>query len=351
MTKKFKTGDLVEVRAPAEILATLDETGCLDGLPFMPEMLAFCGGRFRVSGRAHKTCDTVNQTGGRWLKDAVHLHNLRCDGSGHGDCKATCLLFWKVAWLKAAADSRAPEGTPERRGPHDEAEILTTRLRANAAHSRGAEPVVYRCQATALYDATTPLEWWDPRQYLEDLTSGNTSLGHMLRVWFFHGLHKLMGLGVGYRLWLKIYDALQPHIGGYRYPYRAGTIPLGAATPVERLDLQPGERVRVRPHETILATLNRAKQNRGMRFDPEMVPYCGKTYTVLKRVDKIIDEKTGEMLEMGTPSVVLDGVVCRSEFSPCRLFCPRALPSYWREIWLERVTDSSSPGQPSRVSG
>ena len=32
-------GEVVEVRSPEEILATLDENGELDGLPFMPEML------------------------------------------------------------------------------------------------------------------------------------------------------------------------------------------------------------------------------------------------------------------------------------------------------------------------
>ena len=36
-------GDLVEVKTWAEIRETLDERGCLDDLPFMPEMLAMCG--------------------------------------------------------------------------------------------------------------------------------------------------------------------------------------------------------------------------------------------------------------------------------------------------------------------
>ena len=39
----FKAGDLIEVRSAAEILATLDERGELENLPFMPEMLKFCG--------------------------------------------------------------------------------------------------------------------------------------------------------------------------------------------------------------------------------------------------------------------------------------------------------------------
>lgn len=44
----LRVGELVEVRSEAEILATLDENGELENLPFMPEMLQFCGQRFRV---------------------------------------------------------------------------------------------------------------------------------------------------------------------------------------------------------------------------------------------------------------------------------------------------------------
>jgi hypothetical protein len=55
----LRVGDWVEVRSQAEILATLDERGCLDGLPFMPQMVDFCGRRFQVVKRSHKLCDTV----------------------------------------------------------------------------------------------------------------------------------------------------------------------------------------------------------------------------------------------------------------------------------------------------
>ena len=46
---KLRCGDLVEVKAPDEIFQTLDAEGASDHLPFMPEMLEFCGRRFRVS--------------------------------------------------------------------------------------------------------------------------------------------------------------------------------------------------------------------------------------------------------------------------------------------------------------
>ena len=51
---RFFPGDLVTVRPLDEILATLDEQGTLDKLPFMPEMRTFCGRQFRVSRRAFR---------------------------------------------------------------------------------------------------------------------------------------------------------------------------------------------------------------------------------------------------------------------------------------------------------
>src|SRR5713226_8952057 len=63
----LRVGEAVEVRSAEEILATLDEHGCLDSLPFMPEMLQFCNKRFTVYKRADKTCDTIGKTGGRRL--------------------------------------------------------------------------------------------------------------------------------------------------------------------------------------------------------------------------------------------------------------------------------------------
>jgi len=46
-----RAGDRVELRSPAEILATLDGNGALDGVPFMPEMLEFFGTTFTVQAR------------------------------------------------------------------------------------------------------------------------------------------------------------------------------------------------------------------------------------------------------------------------------------------------------------
>jgi hypothetical protein len=58
----MKAGDWVEVRPLSEILATLDAHGCLDSMPFMPEMAGLCGTRFQIWKSAHKTCDPTGAT-------------------------------------------------------------------------------------------------------------------------------------------------------------------------------------------------------------------------------------------------------------------------------------------------
>ena len=45
-----------------------------------------------------------------------------------------------------------------------------------------------------------------------------------------------------------------------------------------------------------------------------MSRFCGRTAKVARRVDRIIDEKTGRMLTMKNPCIVLEGVVCEGAF-------------------------------------
>jgi hypothetical protein len=57
----YRAGDWVEVRSKQEIMRTLDPKARSDGLSFMPQMFQYCGQRFKVYKRVHKTCDTVNE--------------------------------------------------------------------------------------------------------------------------------------------------------------------------------------------------------------------------------------------------------------------------------------------------
>ena len=54
----LRVGQVVEVLSEEEILATLDEAGELESLPFMPEMARWCGQRLTVGAVASKICDT-----------------------------------------------------------------------------------------------------------------------------------------------------------------------------------------------------------------------------------------------------------------------------------------------------
>src|SRR6185312_1416252 len=147
----LRTGDMVEVRSKEEILKMLGPDGRLDRMPFMPEMLQYCGRRFRVSGVAHKTCDTATLLMGRRMHDAVFLEDLRCEGSSHGGCQARCLLFWKTQWLKpvdgppdaGAAPAPAPGPPRQRKAAFTEQQLRD----ATSTVMASGEPR-YSCQAT-----------------------------------------------------------------------------------------------------------------------------------------------------------------------------------------------------------
>jgi hypothetical protein len=125
------------------------------------------------------------------------------------------------------------------------------------------------------------------------------------------------------------------HWRGRPYPYVRGLAE--DKTPTAVLNLQPGEWAQVRSRDEIMRTINEHRRNRGLSFDVEMVPYCDKRFRVLRRVDRIIDEKTGKIINIPSPCIILEGVVCSGCFSENRLFCPRSIYPYWREIWLKRV--------------
>jgi len=338
----LRAGDFVEVRSKEEILRTLDEHGRMEGLPFMPQMFQYCGQRFEVFKRAHKTCDTVTHTGGRRLPDAVHL-NLRCDGGAYDGCQAACLIFWKEAWLNPVVPTAS--GTDDHAlrssgGPRCAEEDVWNATRARSPSGDGH--IRYVCQATELPGFTTFLPWWDVRQYAEDFTSGNATPGRLFRGFVYLAFYHLAQtwrnrLGAPSR-WA--YDRFQALWGGIPYPRRRGTIPSGDLTPTSTLDLQPGELVRVKSYHEILATVDTANKNRGLYFDAEQVPFCGQVYRVQARLDKFIDEATGKMRTLKTPAVILEGVWCNSRYSNRRMFCPRSIFAWWRETWLERVPAS-----------
>jgi len=328
---KLRVGELVEVRSEDEILATLDEHGKLDALPFMPEMLQLCGKRFRVDKLAFKACDQVSHSGMHRLERAVHLQGARCDGQAHGGCQAACLLYWKEAWLKRAEpdarDTIPPTPAQNAADAFPPRCTIATLLRETRVEATDTTEELFSCQATDLPKAApTRIRAWDVRQYLRDVTSRNARLLPTIRGVLIRAFNKYQKAGMRLlprRLWIH---------GGAYYPFIDGK--LEGRTPKETLDLEPGELVEVKSRKEIFQTLDRKQENRGLRFDVEGLRYCGKQARVLHRVSKLIDEKTGKMIHIPGDCIVLDGFICAADYHQN---CPRGVYEYWREIWLRRV--------------
>ena len=301
-------GDRVVVRKLDEILATLDANGSLDGLPFMPEMIAFCGRPATVFRRIDKINDWIHREGLKRVHDVVQLDDARCTGEAHGGCESNCRLRWKEAWLRRVdAADRALDET--------HAPTSRDRLYQLARRDVGDGPTTYMCQATELATGATLLSARDPRPIVRDFATGNVRLRPLLS-------------GVG----IACFNWVQKTRGGVAFPHLA--VPASAQSPTESLGLKPGDRVRIKSKERITRTINNQSRNRGLYFDPEMLRYCGGEYTVRGVIHRAIAERTGELRQLSTPSIVLEGVRNTGEYVG---FNPEDEYIFWREIWLERL--------------
>lgn len=332
--RRLRPGDMVEVRSAAEILATLDGDTAIDKLPFMPEMARLAGRRCTVSRRVDKICDTITYTGSRRMHDTVYLEDLRCNGSGHGGCQAGCKLYWKEAWLRRVDEDAATAV------PNEDATVkLELLAQAGARTVReldGVQTEVWRCQATEAVNASHHLRGYDLGQYWRELTNGNFGPLRFTRL-----LIRAFVMQVANRFG---FFPGQPLKGpGIQWAQQ------------QKLDLQPGDVVKVRPPSEIAPTLDQSGLNHGLSFDREMLPFCNRILRVKDRVQKIVDDKTGRMLTIRRDCIILDGAVCSGERSISCWFCPREIHAYWREAWLSRVdapeqtTSTQLPEQP--VSG
>lgn len=104
----LQPGELVEVKSREEIEALLDAGGRNRGLGFAPEMLKFCGKRFRV---AHRVDQMIVEWSGqlRALGHTVALVGAHCDGLAYRACPRRCYLLWRECWLNRVAP---PPPTP-----------------------------------------------------------------------------------------------------------------------------------------------------------------------------------------------------------------------------------------------
>jgi hypothetical protein len=310
-TTRLYRDDLVEVKAPDEILQTLDANGALDHLPFMPEMIQFCGRRFRVSRRASPICFSGSGSPRAFrADDIVTLDGVRCSGAAHDGCQKACVIFWREAWLRKVEDTKGQSQVDLR---------SLDRLRTRLKVSIGAK--AYYCQASELLKATDPLSRWEKLgRLLSGLRAGNFTALQMAQ-------HS------GTWLFLKIRRML------------VGEYPRGSSgsTPVESLNLQPGEWVEVKSMQSIIETLDERGLNRGLLFSPDMRRLCGLRRRVKGRLDKIIVDGTGQMRQLRN-TVCLEDSTCGCSYMGFGMGgCSRCELTYWREIWLRRSDEQSDP--------
>src|SRR5262249_6972693 len=177
-------GDRVEIKSWEEIRATLDEQGCLEGLPFMPEMAAKCGQLAYVFRCAHRLFDYRKTRLMRHMKGAVLLVEADCDGSHHGGCEAACYTIWKAAWLR-----RVEKGNTGSRPSAKRPDVSVLQFGTRAPR--------YTCQLTQLHAASQPVGKWSATNLLRPLIGGNVAPAAFIVGWLTHLFDELQGLRRG----------------------------------------------------------------------------------------------------------------------------------------------------------
>jgi hypothetical protein len=270
----------------------------------MPEMLPFCGKRARILRSVDKVYDYGGRKVLRRVDNTMLLTNVRCDGAAHDGCQARCSIFWKTVWLKRISEPRVAVSSAGARQP-----------------APGKVNDRYVCQFTQVVALSRPLSRRDIRQDIKPLFAGNVTVSAFVMA-----------------LTTRLFNGVQGLRGGIPFPRVTNSGQ--AKTPTEHKGLAAGERVRVLSAKEIGDTLDLTSRNRGMRFDRELMKFCRQPYTVLLRVERIVDDATGRMVPMKTPCIVLDDVVASGEFLR---FVAQQEYIFWRENWLKR--ESPPKGQ------
>jgi len=306
----LRPGDLVQIRSHAEILATLDADGTLDGVVFMAEMLPYIGRQLPVFRRLEKTCVEGSSFGiGEFHhNDVVFLQGVRCTGASHDNCARSCMIFWKEAWLTKVEGSNA-QGTQA--SDPAAAAALTARLHAPVTDGK------YFCQSTNLVNATRPLSGAERLlKVIADIRVGTYTIPHAIKLVVKPTLAKIA----------KLFTS--------RVPITDRT-----KTPKQSVGLQPGDWVEVKSIPEIAATLDANGQNRGLQWSFDLARYSNRRFRVARRLEHIIVEYNGKMMNV-SDTVLLEGAFC-----PCKYVvggCPRADLIYWREIWLRKIDEPTS---------
>ncbi len=297
----FRIGARVRIKSATDILATLNDEGSCEGLSFMPQMVGLCGQEATLVRWVTSSCVPTRDGvvfGG--IKDAVLLDVKRCDGEAFGGCQLGCSTIWKTHWLTTDIVSSVESSFDNEANVEALHELS---LRNSRIDGRA------NCQATQLVKISTSNDGARLQHYRQEMNLNRVSVSTIAS---------------------SLCGGLLARVSG-RSANVVGTL---ARTPVTDLNLQPGDRVRVKSKAEIVQTLDTKGCNRGLWFDPLMLRYCDQELTVTNRIRVLVDETDGRIRTLKTPSVVLDDLRCDSTQ---RRFCSRLLHLFWRECWLQRV--------------
>ena len=326
--EQLRVGDRVRVKSIEEILSTLDSDGKVEGLPFMPEMVAFAGRTLPVDAVTHRTCGTVKicETSGttRHMEGAVHLRGVRCDGS------CTRGLSGRLPDLLEAAVAGGGFPGEHRRRPSWRRRRLPTTCRPRWPPPPGAtgtttDDPVYSCQGPAMLRATsvrlaTPTRALGRRRPLGQRGRAHTALASFAVLAF----NRWQGAGA---------NGCQRRCGfaaGGSWPWY---VPSGERRRYPPLDLQPGELVEVRSRDRDRGHPRRQRRPSWPSLRCRDAPLLREAHGSLPGSTASSTRRPAGCSGSATASSSrTSGVRARSG-----RVCRRKIYTYWREAWLRRV--------------
>ena len=95
------------------------------------------------------------------------------------------------------------------------------------------------------------------------------------------------------------------------------------------------DRVKIKPREEILKSLDINHKLDGCLFTDQMWEYCGKTYNVLKVINSLFDEHKKRSFKLCFPFYLLDTLYCNGQYTDSTNKCDHGCLLIWHEGWLD----------------
>lgn len=102
------------------------------------------------------------------------------------------------------------------------------------------------------------------------------------------------------------------------------------------LNLQTGDRVRVKTRCEINKIVDRQKRSSGCAFARGMYFHCNQPYRVLKTISCFYDEAKQKVCKSKN-MIILENVTCSGKFRLYPWRCDRNCFFFWKEKWLEKI--------------